>query len=154
MYLIELLITVFDHIHTYTYLIHTSLSPPPPREPVLQPDSSNQGDNSGPKHTSIFILSWWMDPRLITWRTQAHQHLRWSQQKCGYYLGVRITARTHLSLAITYYTMTTCEHFLCVLAISCWPAHCDISSSGTLTLQRSPNTPPPHHRLTLPTTAL
>lgn len=46
-----------------------------PCEPVLQPDSSNQGDNSGPKHTSIFILSWWMDPRLITRRTQAHQHL-------------------------------------------------------------------------------
>lgn len=45
-----------------------------PWEPVLQPDSSNQGDNSGPKHTGIFILSWWRDPRLITRRTQAHQH--------------------------------------------------------------------------------
>lgn len=64
-----------------------------------------------------------------------------SQRKCGYYLGVRIAARTQLPFAITHYTMTMCEHFLCALAISCWPAHCDISSSGTLTLQCSPNTP-------------
>lgn len=48
---------------------------------------------AGPKHTSIFILSWWMDPLLITQHTLAR-----SQWKCGYYLSVRIAARTTFPL--------------------------------------------------------
>lgn len=48
---------------------------------------------AGPKHTRIFILSWWMDPLLITQHTLAR-----SQWKCGYYLSVRIAARTTFPL--------------------------------------------------------
>lgn len=131
----------------HTWFVQAYFSP---FESVLQPDSSNQGDNSRAKaHKHIHFVM--VDGSTVNNTTHTGSPtLARSQWKYGYYLSVRIVARTHLPFAITYYTMTMCEHFVCVLAISCWPAHCDISSSGILTLQCS-LIPPPHHHLTLPT---